>query len=207
MGAPLDLSGSRFGRLAVVERAPNDGRRTMWRCRCDCGAETVVAANHLRSGRTASCGCLRRRHGAHGTATYKCWSSMRERCACPTHHAYPNYGGRGITVCDRWSGRDGFKNFLSDMGPRPPGMSLDRIDNERGYAPENCRWATRPEQQNNRRTNRHVAAFGQTFTLAQWAERTGIAYYVIRLRIDRGWEPERAVGTAVSQRRGGRWAS
>jgi hypothetical protein len=155
-----DYSGRRFGLLLVVERAPNRGRWVQWRCRCDCGTEKIADAALLRTGHTQSCGCLRRevatdrmlKHG-HNRAnkpspTYHSWSAMIARCTNPKSSKYPDYGGRGIRVCDRWME---FANFLADMGERPPGMTLDREDNDDDYRPGNCRWTDATTQANNRR--------------------------------------------------------
>lgn len=157
--------GQKYARLAVEEELPGrvHGKR-VFQCRCDCGGFVKVPAGDLRSGHTKSCGCLKRetsainghnnrKHGHYrqgrGSRTYESWGAMKQRCLNPNHHAYASYGGRGITVCDRWC--DSFENFLADMGERPVGKTLERLDNEAGYTPENCCWATQAEQSQNRR--------------------------------------------------------
>jgi hypothetical protein len=159
MPHPLtDMTGRHVGLLTVLERAPVHGKNAHWRCVCACGRETVVSGTRLRRGLTRSCGCLRRDNGLkHGHrrpgAThplYRVWTTMWQRCSNPRATSYENYGGRGITVCNRW--RD-FAAFLADMGDRPEWADggIDRVDNDRGYEPGNCRWATAKEQRANRR--------------------------------------------------------
>jgi hypothetical protein len=164
MPALIDRTGQRFGRWAVLARHPQelrcDSRHILWECRCDCGAERVVRGGDLRSGHSTSCGCRSRelfveRNTKHGharrgnlTQAYHCWVSMHQRCDNPRNRNYANYGGRGITVCERWKT---FVNFLADMGEPPPGMSLDRVDNNGNYEKSNCRWTTRIQQNRNQR--------------------------------------------------------
>jgi hypothetical protein len=154
----VDLTGKRFGRLTVLsyQGRPKPSFH-VWQCGCDCGNETVIEGSRLKSGKAKSCGCLRRelsaarrlRHGRTDTAEHNTWIGMKGRCYNPANPKFYRYGGRGITVCERW--RDNFENFAADMGPRPsPLHSIDRIDNDRGYEPGNCRWATQLEQQRNR---------------------------------------------------------
>ena len=156
MNAPIDIIGKRFGHLRVLAIWPARSRKIQrtiyWLCRCDCGVELPVRGHSLSFGRTRSCGCLPpRTHGMAGSRIYWIWASMRQRCSNPNHVAYPNYGGRGISVCERWRW---FQNFYADMGDPPPGKSLNRIDNNGNYAPGNCEWATATEQARNRRPNR-----------------------------------------------------
>lgn len=146
------LENTRFGRLVALTKVKvND--RVKWNCICDCGNFKIVSGCKLKSGNTKSCGCLQREsritHGRSSTKLYKSWSVMINRCINPNCPSYPDYGGRGITVCDRW--KYSFENFLEDMGERPEGMSLDRKDNDGNYEPSNCRWATGTQQEFNKR--------------------------------------------------------
>lgn len=132
------------------------------------------------------------RKNAH-TETYKVWAGMKKRCCTPSMSAYKYYGGRGISVCDRWME---YKNFLADMGEKPNGMSLDRIDHDGNYEPANCRWASKETQMRNRSNSRVITAFGETLTLPEWVEKTGLSYYTIYLRLKSGTAPEDALTRA-----------
>lgn len=199
----IDLSGQRFFRLLVTSRAGRRSGSTAWNCRCDCGRDVVVLGENLKSGNSRSCGCLHdelyaARVEAHGatiagkkTPEHIIWSHIKTRCLNQKAREYPNYGGRGITICDRW--RNSFEHFLSDMGRRPSAdHEIDRIDNDGHYEPDNCRWATRDEQNNNKRNNRHVLVGGVSLTLAQAAERHDVGYAALWRRVVLCNEPAEA---------------
>lgn len=179
-----DLTGRRFGRLvALRELAPK-----RWLCRCDCGNESTPSPYNLLRGKTRSCGCGEREnrsrmriHGCSGSREHDAWISMRQRCSNPKTKQFHDYGGRGIKVCEQWNAS--FETFLADMGPCPPGHSLDRIDNNGHYEPDNCRWASRKEQQNNTRRNRIITYNGQSLSVTEWARRLGISDRTISNRI------------------------
>lgn len=192
------LEGMVFGRLTVIRFAGTDsGKKTHWLCRCECGQEVTVAGSKLKSGHTRSCGCLQReacsKHGylvgqKRSPRTYRIWSNMIQRCTNPHADWYDRYGGRGITVCDRWLE---FANFFADMGEAPPGMSIDRVENDKGYEPGNCKWATATEQSNNTSQVRKITFRGETLSLAQWCRRLGINYGTARCRLNQGYPLER----------------
>jgi hypothetical protein len=183
----VDISGEKFHRLTVLSRAANAGVATQWLCLCDCGKTTIVRAHKLKSGHSKSCGCwnteqavrngqANRKHGhaihSHRDLTYSTWGSMKDRCR-PSYKAAKNYHDRGISVCPRWS--ESFESFLQDMGVRPQGTTLDRIDVNGNYEPGNCRWATAKEQQNNRRNTNYLKIKGVKIAAMMAAQELGVS--------------------------------
>jgi hypothetical protein len=198
-----DLTNKPFGQLTVIAFAGYTSTNAYWCCKCTCGVIKDVRVDHLTHGDTQSCGCQKyaltsqqkTTHGLTLTPEYKAWQQMFVRCYSPKSQSYANYGARGITVCESWHGS--FETFFADMGPRPtPQHSLERIDNNQGYSPENCRWATMKEQSHNRRTNRLITHNGVTHTLSEWAESVGLSLQAFRQRLLR-WSMEDALSTPV----------
>ncbi len=192
MSAFVDKTGMRYGRLVAIRRAPSTTWRVRWLCVCDCGRQTDVLASALVQGSVRSCGCLhdevRRRkgrnitHGRSKTTTYKIWTGLHKRCNNPRSLRYARYGGRGIAVCARWRS---FENFLADMGECPPGLSIDRIDNDGNYEPSNCRWATDVEQARNRASVRLFRCGSELLTMPEIEARTGVRYGTVYYRLQR----------------------
>jgi hypothetical protein len=189
-----------FGRLRVLrENGCNRQRAILWECECACGTIKNFVGSRLIAGRVKSCGCLARematqrllKHGSYfkgkRSRGYVSWVNMKMRCYNPNDKRYSDYGGRGIKVCDRWL--HSFENFLEDMGQCPEKHTLDRIDNDGDYCPDNCRWATRKEQQNNRRFNHKIKHDGLCLNLTQWAEKLGVSSYMIykKIKTDPTW--------------------
>lgn len=195
--------GSKFGMWTAVEAAELSGKPS-WLCRCECGVERVVRQDRLRSGRSKSCGCLKVRlhrvlkttHGMNRSPTHYSWLNMISRCRVESFPDFHNYGGRGITVCDRWQAPDGFVAFLADMGERPAGTTLDRFpDNDGNYEPGNCRWATKKEQSRNKRASKYITYAGETLPLVEWAKRTGIPRSRLHMRLyAHDWPVAQALG-------------
>ena len=200
-----------FGRLTTIGpkfRLPvgKQGRYvTRQVCHCICGNTIIADRNHLKTGTTASCGCLQKElatqastiHGMHRSAEYRTWQGIKNRCTNSNEKTYPDYGGRGIRVCDRWlDPENGFVCFLVDIGHRPSKKhSIDRIDNDGHYCPENCCWATTTEQSRNRRSNVNITFDGKTQCIAAWADELGIKKVTLTQRIHKGWPVEKALTT------------
>jgi len=203
----LDLTGQVFGRLTVVRRVENSRcGSTRWECVCNCGGCTTAFGTSLKTNHTQSCGCMRieraklatTKHGKRGTPEYDAWHAMRRRCGAESLECYKNYGGRGITVCPEWSS---FEQFYADMGDRPSEKhSLDRIDNNGNYCKDNCRWATKDEQENNKRSSKLLSFNGETRTITQWSRLLGISVSVIRRRLSLGWSIPDTLTTSVRRR-------
>lgn len=177
-----DISGQRFGRLTVLEFSHIQDGRAFWRCLCDCGTNAIVNGRNLRQRLTMSCGCIRtenvtERNTTHGmtfTSEFSCWTAIISRCTNPKNSHFKYYGGRGIAVCQRWL--DSFENFFEDMGPNPsPKHTIDRKDNDGPYCKENCRWATRKEQGQNKRNNVKITFRGKTQCASAWSMELGIS--------------------------------
>ena len=198
------LVGKKFSRLLVLsesERPRSSRSARYWVCRCDCGVVKDVRGPELKNGNTKSCGCLNvethTTHGKEGTKIYNVWGGMKYRAQTETAKAFSNYGGRGITVCDRWQS---FENFYADMGEPPEGMQLERVDNDKGYSPENCKWAGRKDQAFNRRTTVRVTFKGKTMSLTDWAEETGVSRTTLGRRYKAGWSVEDMLTKPLTRR-------
>ena len=207
MGIRVDLTGKKFGRLTCV--APNGKdkfNRTIWHCVCDCGNECDVRGYRMTNGNTKSCGCLHReglvrRNSIHSLSLgpsgkvsrlYQIWLAMKKRCGNPNDSGYQRYGGRGIEICNEWKDYKKFHEWSMDKGYSDE-LSIDRIDNNRGYEPENCRWVTNSIQQRNKRNNHLICFQGETKTLTEWSELAGMESSLLRYRLKSGWSVENAL--------------
>lgn len=195
----LNITGQRYGRLTVLYYAGNSAGkrpRRMWRCLCDCGKEKDIGIDGLQNGHTNSCGCVYREHAAkmgkqnitHGMTNsreYSGWKLMLSRCYNKKDISYANYGGRGIKVCEKW--RLSFKDFFADTGIKPKNYTLERINNDGDYEPDNWKWATPKTQNRNRRSNVNITYGGETRTIEEWSEITGTKSSTLRQRLHLGW--------------------
>lgn len=199
-----DRTGDIHGRLTVIReaspRTDSSGRvHVRWECRCECGRIHIVKSKDFRT--IKSCGCFHpnRRHGRTGTVEYTTWAAMKRRCYRKDLPEYPYYGGRGIKVCDRWV--NSFENFFTDMGVRPSKThSIERLNNDGDYSPENCVWAKRKTQARNKRSNRLLTARGRTQPMFAWAEEVGISGKLLHARLNAlKWDVEKAIFTPVKK--------
>lgn len=196
----INMKGLRYTNLLVLDYSHTSKYgKAFWHVKCICGDKKIVRGDQLREGRIKSCGCFNKErcklnpisHGMSGTPTYTTWQAMKDRCFNPVADNYKDYGGRGITVCDRWI--DSFENFFTDMGIRPKGKTLDRIDNNKSYSPKNCQWSTSKAQANNRRNSKIINYRGFSLTVTEWAGKIGIKTGTLYSRIYRGWPIEKAL--------------
>ena len=218
----VNLTGQRFGRLLVVDEAEPQVYHTpkrkvvkrRWRCLCDCGQQCVVSMSNLRSGHTKSCGCLQDEcrqahikkmtiHNEWKTRLFGIWTGIKNRTSNPNVESFGRYGGRGIAICDEWKeSYDAFRRWAISHGYQD-NLSIDRINPDGDYTPDNCRWVTVKEQANNRRSNRYITYNNPTLTLMQWSEVTGLHWSTIRGRLNRGWSVEDALTISAGGRRNG----
>lgn len=204
MSKLIDLTGQRFGKLIAIRCiGTTQARQAIWRCECDCGNKTDVRASSLRNGDTRSCGCLQRtiskevntKHGDSHSRLHYIWSAMKDRCYNPKSGAFEHYGARGITICDEWQEYTNFRDWAIANGYASE-LTLDRIENDKGYSPNNCRWTTMKTQSNNRRSNHIISFGGETHTMMEWAAIKGLKYGTLSSRINRyHWSIEKALTT------------
>lgn len=201
MGKFKDIQGQRFNNLTVLNLSDKTNRGFWWICKCDCGNEVRVLGSNIIRGHSKSCGCIRAKassdshykHGMINTRIYKIWVGIKTRCTDVNSRPYKNYGGRGITICDKWMM---FEGFYEDMGSGySDNLSIDRVDNNKGYSKENCKWSTRIEQANNVRNNHIVVVDGITDTLANMSRRYNINYKMAAQRIKLGWDIDKVFKT------------
>lgn len=206
----IDITGQVFGTRTVLGLNRTDSRSSYWDVQCSCGDVSVVSRSCIQATSTCrSCASSKtnKRHGMSNTPLHQTWSSMIQRCTNPSARGYARYGGRGISICEEWLV---FENFARDMGDRPNGASIDRIDNDGNYEPSNCRWATRKIQINNRAVTRMITANGQTLPLTEWSTLIGIKPITLEKRIKAGWTDHDTINTPLipKQESGARsWAA
>jgi len=198
MPKKIDLTGKIFERLTVLsEVGKNKFGQILWKCRCECGNETNVCGSFLKSGHTKSCGCYKKdsekirhiTHGEYGTRAYKIWINMKGRCNNKNNLRFKDYGARGIKVCEEWNS---FDRFIDDMGYPLDGFSIDRIDNDKGYKPLNCRWATNADQSRNKRNNRIIEFNNTSMCMSDWAKYLCISEATLHYRLEK-WPIEKAL--------------
>ena len=212
MSVVMDLTGQQFGKLTVVRRGPDriakSGKSVRWECRCECGAQALVDGRHLKNGHTRSCGCEKKiaarkvgkdnlRHNQEERRLHHIWNGLNMRCRNEKNDRFSDYGGRGITVCKEWADSFGaFRDWALANGYRGD-LTIDRIDVNGNYIPENCRWATVIEQNNNKRNNHFITVFGVKKTVSEWARAVGISNGTIYARLRKGWNEYEAIFTPL----------
>lgn len=206
-----DLTGQKFGKLTIkCKYGVSKGRHIIYSCICDCGKEKEILGIHLKSKKIVSCGCYRKeinsqiiKHGCNRvgkrTGCYQSWADMKNRCSNINHDFWLDYGGKGIKVCDRWKN---FINFFEDMGERPENHSIERIDRDGNYCPENCIWADIITQSNNRSDNIIIEHQGKKQTLTQWSKELNFPYETLRARLKRGWSEEKTLTEPLRANKG-----
>ena len=202
-----ELIGKKFNRLTILDFSYKKNNTIYFKCQCSCGSIKIVSIYNLKNGTTKSCGCYNseyhsikfKKHGLDRTNIYFVWCHMVQRCYNPKNSRFSSYGGRGITICDEWRHDLGAFNKWALANGYDKTLSIDRIDNNGNYCPENCRWATQKEQANNKRTNKFISFNGKTQTITQWADEKGLKYSVLSNRIRNGWSVERALTTPVKK--------
>lgn len=214
MSKRLSLIGNRYGKLIVIDFSHTENGYSYWKCKCDCGNVKIIRGTYLTQKRRAvkSCGCLIKEkapdnlpkhkcitHNMTGTKFYGVWNSMVMRCHNPESLSYKRYGAKGINVCNRWRK---FENFYCDMFPSyKEGLTIDRIDNSKGYSPENCRWVDMKVQCNNKTSNHTIIYENKEYTLSQASEKFSISYHTLKRRIYNGWSVKKAIETPVKRRK------
>lgn len=199
----FSIIGKKFNKLLVLEYSHQDkNKKSMFKCQCDCGKIGIFRGTEVKNNHTKSCGCLRdekhTKHGYYKTAEYRAYIDMKKRCYNPKNKHYKDYGERGIFVCDYWLGEDGFEHFIKDIGEKPKGKySLGRINNEKGYYPENCRWETDIEQNRNLRSNLLLTYKGETKCVSEWCEIYNINKSTFKHRYRSGWSINKIIETPV----------
>ena len=204
-----DLTGQKFGRLTVLSRLKDDKRKeALWLCKCDCGKLVKVYSYTLRIGRTKSCGCWKRdnskkmfsTHKLSNTRVYKIWAQMKKRCYNPNYSQFELYGGRGISMCNEW--KENFLSFYnwSMANGYNDKLSIDRIDFNGNYEPNNCKWSTNIEQANNKRNNHFITYNNETHTIAEWERKLGLYKGAVGSRLSRGWSIEKTLTTSIGNR-------
>lgn len=205
MSKIIDLTGQRYGKLTVIDRAENKSEKTRWLCKCDCGKTTVAYSNNLIRGKHTSCGCVRnervanlnKSHGLSNTRLFRIWKDVKRRCYKDTRPCYDNYGGRGILMCEEW--KNDFQAFYewSMANGYSDNLSIDRIDNNGNYEPLNCRWVDEKIQANNRRCIKPIEYNGEVHSVAEWAKIKDMKPSTLYYRLSEGWSIEKALETQV----------